>query len=127
MDTSKYEICGMLWVQGETDSAINRFGNLPSETYGENLKNLIMEVRRQLNVPDLPFIMFQVGNKQVTDGMKSATKELNNVHLIPQSYNKNSPDYYPKNPQPLGHYITESMKRIGIAFYKMWSKYYKCE
>ena len=125
-DTSEYEICGMLWVQGESDSN-KKFGDLPAKTYGDNLINLIKETRKQLNVPDLPFIMFQVGNETVVAGMKKATRELKNVHLIPQSYDKNSPDYYPRNPPPLGHYITESMKRIGTRFFEVWDKNYRCE
>ena len=126
-DTSEYEICGMLWVQGESDSGTKKHGKLPSETYEENLKNLIFEVRKQLNKPELPFVMFQVGGGKVVEGMKNIAKEDNKVSLIPQSNDKNSHDYYPKNPPPIGHYITESMKRIGIKFFETWENNYKCE
>ena len=44
------------------------------------------------------------------------------VALIPQSNKKDSPDYYPKNPPPIGHYIASSMKRIGEQFYKVYQK-----
>ena len=40
MNESEYEIKGMLWVQGEADSNIKNYGEEPSITYGENLKNL---------------------------------------------------------------------------------------
>ncbi len=126
-DTSEYEICGMLWVQGESDSNTKKYGDIPSETYEENLKNLIFEVRKQLNKPELPFIMFQVGRGKVVEGMKNIAKGDDKVSLIPQSHDKNSPDYYPKNPPPIGHYITESMKRIGIEFFKTWEDNYGCE
>ena len=125
-DTSEYEICGMLWVQGETDSNKNN-GDLPAKTYGQNLKNLILEVRKQLDAQDMPFIMFQVGNQTVVNGMKSVTKQLKDVYLIPQSYDENSPDYYPRNPPPIGHYVTESMKRIGTKFFEVWDRHNNCK
>ncbi|WP_152286842.1 sialate O-acetylesterase [Flavicella marina] len=116
---SDYQICGMLWVQGEADSNTKR-GMQPSESYGQNLSNLIHSVRDEFGVPEMPFMMFQVGNGKVVEGMKKVSKEDVLVGLIPQSNNKNSKDFYPKNPPPIGHYVTKSMKRIGAEFYKLY-------
>lgn len=124
-DPSEYEIAGMLWVQGESDSGTKKGkGTKPSETYGENLRNLIAGVRKAFNVSKLPFILFQVGGGKVVTGMKETAARDEYVTLIPQSKDENSPDYYPKNPSPLGHYVTESMKRIGEQFFEVYNRNY---
>lgn len=124
-DSAEYEIAGMLWVQGESDSGTKKGkGTEPSETYGENLRNLIAGVRKEFNKPDLLFMLFQVGGGKVVDGMKEAAAGDEYVTLIPQSKDKSSPDYYPKNPPPLGHYVTESMKRIGEQFFQFYDRNY---
>ena len=117
LDKNSYEISGMLWVQGETDSGKKR-GPEPAEAYEENLTQLIHSVREEFQVEEMPFLIFQVGNGKVVQGMKNIAASDQNVALIPQSMNKNSEDYYPKNPAPLGHYITSSMKKIGVNFFK---------
>lgn len=111
-----YEICGMLWVQGESDSG-KKGGTKPAETYEKNLKNLIQSVRKDINKPNLPFLMFQVGNGKVVKGMKNTAKEDENVVLIPQETQKKSKFYFERNPPPIGHYVTNSMKKIGEYFY----------
>jgi len=118
---SNYEICGMLWVQGETDSS-KRFGTKPANTYESNLKKLISCVRKDINQPNLPFLLFQVGHGEVVEGMKNTAKEDKNVVLIPQEKDRNSKFYFERNPMPLGHYTTKSMKKIGTLFYDYFMK-----
>tara|TARA_B100000809_G_C15115024_1_gene522095 strand:+ start:544 stop:1419 length:876 start_codon:yes stop_codon:yes gene_type:complete len=115
LNSKSYEICGMLWVQGETDSGKKR-GPEPAEAYEENLTLLINSVRKEFKVKEMPFLIFQVGNGKVVQGMKNIATSDKNVELITQSNNKKAENYYPKNPAPLGHYVTESMKRIGVEF-----------
>ena len=129
MPVSSYKICGMLWVQGESDSGKKR-GLLPSETYGSNLTKLIHGVRKEFQFMEMPFLLFQVGGGKVPQSMKAVALADANVNMIPQSQDKNSKDFYLKNPKPLGHYVTESMKRIGLEFFNFYeanfaSKYIK--
>jgi hypothetical protein len=109
-----YEICGMLWVQGESDGNASVRGPKPGAEYGKNLKNLITRVRRDVDAPDLPFIMMQVGAPPVVAGMKAAAKDLPNVTFIPQAprNDQDAPNFLPQ--YPAGHYNYEGMKRIGI-------------
>lgn len=123
LNPNSYEICGMLWVQGETDSG-KRFGSEPAETYEANLIKLINGVRTEFSLSNLPFLIFQVGGGNVVKGMQNIAKKDAFVSLIPQSSDKNSKDYYKKNPPPIGHYICESMKRIGIEFFELYQKHY---
>lgn len=52
-------IRAMLWQQGEADARdIAGFDN--SRKYGENLKNFILQVRKDLNVPELLFVYGEV-------------------------------------------------------------------
>lgn len=121
--SSDYELCGMLWVQGETDSN-KKYGTEPALNYEKNLKKLIQSVRKDFSAPQLPFIMFQVGNEIVTEAMQKTANEDPNVSLIPQNYDKDSKDYFVKNPPPLGHYKYSSMKKIGNLFFTYYQEKY---
>ncbi len=122
-DTSDYELCGMLWVQGETDSS-KKHGPKPADSYQDNLTKLIKDVRQEFSAPTLPFIIFQVGNQKVVQAMKNIADNDPDVSLIPQSYDKESEDFYTKNPPPLGHYTYKSMKKIGEEFFNYYQNYY---
>ncbi|PWD99483.1 sialate O-acetylesterase [Marinilabilia rubra] len=119
---NEYEIEGMLWVQGEADSNIKKGGEKPAETYGENLQNLVNAVRVDLKMPEMPFILFQVGSGKVVEGMKQVADNDDKVFMIPQSNDKESQNFYEQNPPPIFHYTTMSMKRIGIEFFKLYEK-----
>lgn len=125
LERNNYELCGMLWVQGETDSG-KRFGLKPSIAYGANLAKLISRVRNDFNSPKLPFILFQVGGGKVVEGMRKVANSDENVVLIPQEQNKESKFYFRKNPQPIGHYVCSSMKRIGTYFFEFYESSF-CE
>lgn len=122
-----YELCGILWVQGESDSGTKKNGTLPADTYEQNLKTLIKGVRAEFSNPKLPFVMFQVGGGKVVEGMKSIAKKDVYVSLIPQSNNKKSADYFERNPPPIGHYTYKSMKRIGTLFFDCFQTDYMSE
>ena len=111
-----YEIAGMLWVQGETDSNVNKFGPEPAATYGENLGRLIREIRKVAGDPDLPFHMLQVGGGAVVEGMRDTAEQMPFVYLIPQSRDPESSSFLPKYGPPVGHYNYTGMKRIGGLF-----------
>ena len=117
---NEYEIVGMLWVQGETDSGVKKWGEKPANEYGYNLRNLIEKTRTDLGIPQMPFVIFQVGRGKVVEGMKQTAKNDNNAYLIPQSSNEESVDFYEQNPPPKGHYTAKSMKRIGMEFFKIY-------
>lgn len=51
-----YEIAGMVWMQGESDSAYPEM----AAAYETNLTALIARVRRDFDVPDLPFVIGRI-------------------------------------------------------------------
>jgi len=105
-----YELCAMLWVQGESDSGVA----VAEAAYGENLERLVESVRADFGEPELPFLLFQVGKGGVVDGMKHAAKTMDKVVLIPRSADPASPDYYTTIPN--GHIDHAGMRKLGIRF-----------
>ncbi len=116
-----YELCGMLWVQGEADSG-KKGGLKPREAYEANLTKLISRVRSDFKHPKLPFLMFQVGRGKVVKAMQNVAKADEYVVLIPQEKDENSKFYFEKNPPPVGHYVTAAMKKIGDYFFEFYEQ-----
>jgi hypothetical protein len=56
--TQAYEICGMLWMQGESDSETLEM----AEAYEENLKLLIRTMQQLTGKDDLPFVMGRISS-----------------------------------------------------------------
>ena len=123
-----YEIVGMLWVQGETDSNTSN-GPVAADTYQENLENLINSVRGHYDIADLPFLMLGVGSKKVQNAMVKVSNKLTNVTFIERSQDVNKSNYTPIythkwKGKPVGHYNYEGMKKIGQLFYKNYFNNY---
>ena len=128
LQPGSYEIVGMLWVQGESDSG-NRHGPLPTETYAENLTSLVKKVREHYKVDDLPFLLLGVGSNKVINKMKETSLYLSNVTLIERSLKSYDENYTPRythdwNGKPANHYNYTGMKKIGKLFFENYFKFY---
>jgi len=110
----------MLWVQGESDSS-QKWGPLPSDTYAENLKDLIQNSRSKLKSSKMPFIIMQVGSKKISNAMKQVSEELKNVTFIAQNKDRTSFNYLPRLKDNI-HYNYFGMKKIGILFSNNFNK-----
>ena len=123
-----YEIVGMLWVQGETDSNTSN-GSVAADTYHLNLENLINSVRDHYDIPDLPFLIVGVGSKKVQKAMVQVSNKLTNVSFIERSQDVNRSNYTPIyihewNGKPVEHYNYEGMKKIGQLFFESYQTSY---
>jgi hypothetical protein len=123
-----YEIVGMLWVQGETDSNTSN-GSLAADTYHIKLESLINSVRDHFDIPDLPFLIVGVGSKKVQKAMVQVSNKLTNVSFIERSQDVNRSNYTPIythkwNGKTVGHYNYEGMKKIGQLFFKSYQTSY---
>ena len=123
-----YEIAGMLWVQGESDSG-NKYGPLPTETYAENLTTLIQKLRAHYKIKDLPFLMLGVGSNKIISRMQETSQNLSNVTLIKRSLRPEGINYTPRythywNGKPANHYNYTGMKKIGQLFFENYYKLY---
>ncbi|MEC7566589.1 MAG: sialate O-acetylesterase [Planctomycetota bacterium] len=65
----RYELRGFVWFQGWNDM----YDEDARSQYEQNLVNLIGDVRREFEVPDLPVVIGELGNggEDVSDNMKS--------------------------------------------------------
>ena len=54
---NEYRMAGMLWLQGESDSSVDRER---AEAYQKNLEELIAMLRADVNEPELPFVIAQI-------------------------------------------------------------------
>ena len=113
-DKSDYQIMAMLWVQGESDSG-QKWGSLPSDTYAENLTNLINKSRDAFKYPKMPFLIMQVGSKKIVQAMKNVSIELKNVIFIPQSKDRFSDNFLSRREDKI-HYNYIGMKKISNLF-----------
>jgi hypothetical protein len=109
-EKDEYEICAMLWVQGETDAG----NKIAAAAYGRNLQQFISRIRQDLENETLPFLLFQVGHGKVVEGMIQTAQLVPNVSLIPQSQEPTSTNFYSKMEN--GHYNYEGMKKLGQRF-----------
>ncbi len=114
----EYEICAMLWVQGESDAG----KETAAAEYGNNLGNLVERIRHDVGRKTLPFLLFQVGHGKVVEGMRRVAREVPNVTLIPQSLDPVSLDFYEKMEN--GHYNYEGMKKLGHRFAELFLSQY---
>jgi hypothetical protein len=109
-DPDEYELCPMLWVQGETDAD----NESAATAYGGNLERLIQSIREDTGREDLPFLMFQVGSGKVVEGMQRVARDVPNATLLPQSQDPDSPHFYDKMEN--GHYNYAGLKKLGRRF-----------
>ncbi|MDB4163950.1 sialate O-acetylesterase [Flavobacteriaceae bacterium] len=114
-DKLDYQIMGMLWVQGESDSD-QKWGPLPSDTYAENLTNLIIKSRDAFKYPKMPFLIMQVGSKKIGQAMKRVSNELKNVIFIPQNMDRSSYNFLSRREDNI-HYNYIGMKKISDLFF----------
>lgn len=110
----EFEICAMLWVQGESDAG----NEVAAAAYGDTLRRLVQQIRHDMGCDKLPFLLFQVGDGKVVEGMQRTAREMPNVTLIPQSLDPISLDFYQKMEN--GHYNYAGMKKLGRRFAELF-------
>jgi hypothetical protein len=84
----KYEIAGFVWQQGWNDMCTPPA--IPE--YAENLVNLVHDVRKELNVPDMPVVVGELGNggpakkpgnmQSFRDAQRAGTEKIENALFV---------------------------------------------
>jgi alpha-galactosidase len=115
-DGQPIEVAGFVWFQGENDSLAQVDPDDPKtgfwNYYEENLRDLIKSVREELAVPELPFLIYQIGPAPVWnrkgggDVIRAAQKKV--AEEDPYGTWVSTMDLH-----PLAHYNTPSMLTIG--------------
>jgi alpha-galactosidase len=76
MKGKKLEIAGFYWFQGFND----KFGEYAPKEYEQNMKLFIQDVRKDLNVPNLPFVIAAIGTNMSKEP-SGANKEVMDAQL----------------------------------------------
>ncbi|UOQ44891.1 sialate O-acetylesterase [Halobacillus salinarum] len=121
METS--ELVGILWHQGESDSHGERY-----KTYEDKLLSLFKHFREELNTPDLPIMIGELGHYLGEVGFgKSAVeyKQINQVLSKVAHTEKNCCFVTSKgltaNPDGI-HMDSISQRKFGLRYYEAFSK-----
>lgn len=114
---TKYEVVGMLWLQGESDAHENK-----AETYEKNLTAFIAHMREQFDAPGMPFIIARVMNHY---GGKSGQAKI--VRDAQQKIGETDPRaaWFDTDGLPLndpGHYKGDGLIEIGKRFAKAYGE-----
>lgn len=107
------EICGMLWMQGESDTGDPKLAN----EYEKNLTNLITDIRAEVKKPDMPFVHATISKfdawKAYGDIVREA--EANVAKTVPHTATFPTDDYGATDPW---HYDLAGELSLGQRFAK---------
>ncbi len=119
METS--ELIAILWHQGESDSCGGRYKN-----YYQKLSTLVTSLRKELDVPEVPFIVGGLGDYLGKSGFGKSSVEYNFINQELHKYAENNRNCYfvtgkELNPNPDGiHINAESQRRFGIRYFEAY-------
>jgi hypothetical protein len=121
METS--EIVGILWHQGESDSYGERF-----KTYEDKLLSLFKHLREELNVPDIPIMIGELGHYLGEIGFGKSAVEYKQINQILSKVAHTEKNCYfvtskglIANPDGI-HIDAVSQRKFGLRYYEAFSK-----
>lgn len=117
------ELIGIIWHQGESDSHSGKY-----QTYYKKLQLIVETLRKELNVPDIPFIVGGLGDYLGKSGfgLNCTEYQLINGELLRYA-NENKNTYYvtaeglTSNPDGI-HLNAISQRKFGVRYYEAFSK-----
>lgn len=117
------EIIGILWHQGENDSNGGKY-----QTYYEKLRVIVETLRKELNVPDIPFIIGGLGDYLGKSGfgLNCTEYDLINGELMRFAAEQKccyfvTAEGLTSNPDGI-HMNAMSQRKFGIRYYEAFSK-----
>jgi Carbohydrate esterase, sialic acid-specific acetylesterase len=121
METS--EIVGILWHQGESDSYGGRY-----KTYEDKLLSLFKHLREELNAPDIPIIIGELGHYLGEVGFGKSAVEYKQINQILSKVAHTEKNCYfvtskglTANPDGI-HIDAISQRKFGLRYYEAFSK-----
>lgn len=121
METS--EIVGILWHQGESDSYGERY-----KTYEDKLLSLFKHLREELNAPDIPIIIGELGHYLGEVGFGKSAVEYKQINQILSKVAHTEKNCYfvtskglTANPDGI-HINAISQRKFGLRYYEAFSK-----
>lgn len=121
METS--EIVGILWHQGESDSYGERY-----KTYKGKLLSLFKHLRKELNAPNIPIIVGELGHYLGKVGFGKSAVEYEYINQILYKIAHTEKNCYfvtsknlTANPDGI-HIDSISQRKFGLRYYEAFSK-----
>ena len=121
METS--ELVGILWHQGESDSYGERY-----KTYEDKLLSLLKHLREELNAPDIPIIIGELGHYLGEVGFGKSAVEYKEINEILSNVAHTEENCYfvtakglTANPDGI-HIDAMSQRKFGLRYYEAFSK-----
>ncbi|MFP7233941.1 sialate O-acetylesterase [Bacillus subtilis] len=121
METS--ELVGILWHQGESDSYGERY-----KTYEVKLLSLFKHLREELNAPDIPIIIGELGHYLGDVGFGKSAVEYKQINRILSKVAHTEKNCYfvtskglTANPDGI-HIDAVSQRKFGLRYYEAFSK-----
>ncbi len=114
---AKYEIAGMLWLQGESDAHENKGAD-----YKKNLTDFIAHVRKEFKTPEMPFIIARVRSHY--GGKTGQAKIVRDAQVKIAESDKNTGwfDTDDLSMRNAGHYDAAGLIEIGKRFAKKYQE-----
>ncbi|KAA9029133.1 sialate O-acetylesterase [Niallia endozanthoxylica] len=121
METS--ELVGILWHQGESDSYGERY-----QTYEDKLLSLFKHLREELNAPNIPIIIGELGHFLGEVGFGKSAVEYKQINQILSKVAHTEENCYfvtakglTANPDGI-HIDAISQRKFGLRYYEAFSK-----
>ncbi len=121
METS--EIAGILWHQGESDSYGGRY-----KTYEDKLLLLFKHLRKELNAPDIPIMIGELGHYLGESGSGKSAVEYKQINQVLSRIAHTEKNCYfvtskglTANPDGI-HIDAVSQRKFGLRYYEAFSK-----
>ncbi len=117
------ELAGMLWHQGESDSQDGKY-----KEYYEKIQRIFHELRRELSVPNIPFIIGGLGDYLGKVAFGAGCVEYQFINEELQKYAQDNENCYyvtakglTSNPDGI-HINAISQRIFGIRYYEAYHK-----
>ncbi len=121
METS--ELVGILWHQGESDSYGERY-----KTYEDKLRSLFKLLRKELNAPDIPIMIGELGHFLGEVGFGKSAVEYKQINQLLSNVAHTEHNCYfvtakglTANPDGI-HIDAVSQRKFGLRYYEAFSK-----
>ena len=121
--TEDSELVGILWHQGESDSQDGKY-----KVYYEKILKIFNEIRRELSVPNIPFIIGGLGDYLGKEAFGAGCVEYQLINKELQKYAQSNENCYYVTAKGLtsnrdGIHINAMSQRIfGIRYYEAYHK-----
>lgn len=108
------QLAGILWHQGEADSSRTKI-----ETYAPRFATMIAHLRRDLNAPDVPVIVGELGN--FNEGYKRFNANLPTVVRAVKNCQQVSADGLEHGGDNV-HFSAAALREFGRRYFECWQK-----